>query len=77
VQTAAHTGEQRAARARVEGSAQEQRVAQREQRVARDGNKSLYLVFVGVSFFSASWIAFRAVRTTSWTAFRAVRTAAT
>jgi hypothetical protein len=52
-------------------------VAQREQRVARDGNKSLYLVFVGVSFFSASWIAFRAVRTTSWTAFRAVRTAAT
>jgi hypothetical protein len=41
-----------------------------------DGNKSLYLVFVGVVFFSASWTAFRAVRTTSWTAFRAVRTTA-
>jgi hypothetical protein len=41
-----------------------------------DGNKSLYLIFVGVIFFSASWTAFRAVRTTSWTAFRAVRTAA-
>jgi hypothetical protein len=41
-----------------------------------DGNKSLYLVFVGVVFFSASWTAFRAVRTTSWIAFRAVRTAA-
>jgi hypothetical protein len=27
-------------------------------------------------FFSASWTAFRAVRTASWTAFRAVRTAA-
>jgi hypothetical protein len=40
-----------------------------------DGNKSLYLVFVGVVFFSASWTAFRAVRTASWTAFRAVRTA--
>jgi hypothetical protein len=26
-------------------------------------------------FFSASWTAFRAVRTTSWTAFRAVKTA--
>jgi hypothetical protein len=34
------------------------------------------LVFVGVVFFLASWITFRAVRTTSWTAFRAVRTAA-
>jgi hypothetical protein len=33
--------------------------------VSADGNKSLYLVFVGVVFFSASWIAFRAVRTTS------------
>jgi hypothetical protein len=32
-----------------------------------DGNKSLYLVFVGVVFFSASWTAFRAVRTASWT----------
>ncbi len=42
----------------------------------RDGNKSLYLVFVGVVFFSAYWTAFRAVRTASWTAFRAVRTAA-
>jgi hypothetical protein len=41
-----------------------------------DGNKSLYWVFVGVVFFSASWTAFRAVRTASWTAFRAVRTAA-
>jgi hypothetical protein len=39
-----------------------------------DGNKSLYLIFVGVIFFSASWTAFRAVRTTSWTVFRAVRT---
>jgi hypothetical protein len=39
------------------------------------GNKSLYLVFVGW-FFSASWTAFRAVRTAAWTAFRAVRTAA-
>jgi hypothetical protein len=44
--------------------------------LVNDGNKSLYLVFVGVVFFSASWTAFRAVRTTSWTAFRAVRTAA-
>jgi hypothetical protein len=34
-----------------------------------DGNKSLYLVFVGVIFFSASWTAFRAVRTASWTVF--------
>jgi hypothetical protein len=35
--------------------------------VALDGNKSLYLVFVGVIFFSASWTAFRAVRTAaSW-----------
>jgi hypothetical protein len=33
------------------------------------------LVFVG-AFFSASWTAFRVVRTTSWIAFRAVRTAA-
>jgi hypothetical protein len=41
-----------------------------------DGNKSLYLVFVGVVFFSASWTAFTAVRTASWTAFRAVRTIA-
>jgi hypothetical protein len=41
-----------------------------------DGNKSLYLVYVGVVFFSASWTAFRTVRTSSWTAFRAVRTAA-
>jgi hypothetical protein len=41
-----------------------------------DGNKSLYLVFVGVVFFSASWTSFRVVRTTSWTAFRAVRTPA-
>jgi hypothetical protein len=45
-----------------------------------DENKSLYLVFMGVVFFSASrtasWTAFRAVRTASWTAFRAVRTAA-
>jgi hypothetical protein len=41
-----------------------------------DGNKSSYLVFVGVVFSSASWTAFRTVRTTSWTAFRAVRTAA-
>jgi hypothetical protein len=40
-----------------------------------DGNKSLYLVFVGW-FFSASWTAFRAVRTASCTTFRAVRTAA-
>jgi hypothetical protein len=30
-----------------------------------DGNKSLYLIFVGVVFFSASWTAFRAVRTVS------------
>jgi hypothetical protein len=30
-----------------------------------DGNKSLYLVFVGVVFFSASWTAFTAVRTSS------------
>jgi hypothetical protein len=44
-------------------------------RVPSDGNKSLYLVFVGVVFFSASWTAFREVRTASWTAFRAVRTA--
>jgi hypothetical protein len=29
--------------------------------VSFDGNKSLYLVFVGVVFFSASWTAFRAV----------------
>jgi hypothetical protein len=28
-----------------------------------DGNKSLYLVFVGVVFFKASWTAFRAVMT--------------
>jgi hypothetical protein len=28
-----------------------------------DGNKFLYLIFVGVLFFSASWTAFRAVRT--------------
>jgi hypothetical protein len=41
-----------------------------------DGNKSLYLVFVGGGFFSASWTVFRAVRTASWTAFRVVRTAA-
>jgi hypothetical protein len=41
-----------------------------------DGNKSLYLIFVGAVFFSASWTVFRAVRTASWTAFRAVRTAA-
>jgi hypothetical protein len=40
-----------------------------------DENKSLYLVFVRVIFFSASWTAFRAVRI-SWTAFRAVKTAA-
>jgi hypothetical protein len=33
--------------------------------VGIDGNKSLYLVFVGVVFFSASWTAFRAVRTAS------------
>jgi hypothetical protein len=44
--------------------------------VDADGNKSLYLVFVGVIFFSASCTVFRAVRTTSWTAFRSVRTAA-
>jgi hypothetical protein len=42
---------------------------------AYDGNKSLYLIFVGV-VFSTSWTAFRAVRTASWTAFRAVSTAA-
>jgi hypothetical protein len=30
----------------------------------------------GWFFFSASWTAFRAIRTTSWTAFREVRTAA-
>jgi hypothetical protein len=42
--------------------------------VTADGNKSLYLIFVGVGFFSASWTAFRAVRTASWTVFRAVRT---
>jgi hypothetical protein len=35
-----------------------------------DGNKSLYLVFVGVFVFSASWTAFRAVRTAaSWLFF--------
>jgi hypothetical protein len=36
-------------------------------RTKGDGNKSLYLVFVRVVFFSASWTAFRAVKTaTSW-----------
>jgi hypothetical protein len=43
--------------------------------VGRDENKSLYLVFVEVVFFSASWTVFIAVRTTSWTAFKVVRTA--
>jgi hypothetical protein len=35
-----------------------------------DGNKSLYLVFVRVVFFSISWTVFRAVRTAaSWLFF--------
>jgi hypothetical protein len=42
-------------------------ILQLEKEDQNDGNKSLYLVFVGIVFFSASWTAFRAVRTAaSW-----------